>query len=76
MELHEIVEKLTGPVVPIGKTEVDAERYENLEELITLTSELVSLLSGIEHLYAGRVEASLKKAGLRCREFFMDVGIL
>ena len=42
MDLHEIVMKLNGPIKPIGKTEVDDIRYNNLDSLIQLINELIT----------------------------------
>lgn len=45
MNYHEIVKKLVGSIKPIGKSEVDAERLENLKQLCTLVNNLVTDIS-------------------------------
>ena len=74
MDVHDVVTKLIGPVEPIGKTEVDAVRYDNLEELLALTDLLLGKIEGIKRDHAGCVEASRKKAGMRCAKFLTIVG--
>ena len=68
MKLFDVVMKLVGPIHPIGKTEVDAERYVNLVNLIELTDGLLGRIEMVTH-NADRVEASMKMAGKRAKEF-------
>ena len=72
MELHEIVMKLAGPVQPVGETNADARRLENMRTLTELVDMLlghISLASG----YADRDEASMKAIGAHARDFLNDV---
>ena len=41
MELKDIVMKMIGNVEPIGSTDVDEERFENLKQLCDLTEKLI-----------------------------------
>jgi len=75
MDLHDVVMRLVGPVNPIGKTEVDSDRYANLEELLVLTNQLLGTIIRVADENAHRVEASLKKAGVRCHEFLAEVAV-
>ena len=47
MELHTIVAKLTGPIYPVGESNTDAERYENLEKYLELYSDMTTILCSI-----------------------------
>lgn len=75
MDIHAVAQKLIGPVEPIGKTEVDAERYANLRELISLTVKLLATIERIALENADRVEASRKRAGVRCLEFLAFIAV-
>lgn len=57
-----ILKKLTGPVFPVGETNTDNERYENLQHLTDVALELVVELRDIAK-FADRTEFSLSKAG-------------
>lgn len=41
MDIYEVVKKITGPIKPIGEPSKDAQRYENLENLLELTDKLL-----------------------------------
>ena len=47
MELHTIVAKLTGPIYPVGESNTDTERYENLEKYLELYSDMTTILCSI-----------------------------
>ena len=42
MNLPEIVEKLTGPIQPVGESNADHARLENLDKVIELTESLLN----------------------------------
>lgn len=69
MELHEIVMKLIGGVRPVGSTEIDNKRLENLEALTGLTDKLLSDIDEIARDNKNRVEYSMKTAGKHCEKF-------
>ena len=68
MDVYEVAKKLLGPIEPVGETNADAKRYENLEATINLVAKLMSDLSQLTN-YAYRPEASMKKAGLKALSF-------
>ena len=41
IDVHEVVKRLVGPIEPIGETQADAERLENLNDMITLLDDLL-----------------------------------
>ena len=70
MTNYEIVKKIIGPIKPVGDTEVDNERFENLRETIEVVDVLVS---EIEYV-AGRNssnEYSTKRASDFATEFLI-----
>ena len=75
MGLIDIVKKLTGPNVPIGDSDIDRERLENLRELIKLTDLLLREIDDIAVANKDRIENSMKVAGELCADFFTRLGI-
>ena len=59
---HEIVQKLIGPVEPVGCSTIDAERYENLEQLVQLFDAIYMDLHSVASS-ADSHEHSVSKAG-------------
>jgi hypothetical protein len=62
MTYLEIVNKLIGPINPIGETNTDGERFENLKALCNLTEGLIKQIEEV----AGskdRQEYSIKRCG-------------
>ena len=72
MELYQIVQKLVGPITPVGSTEEDARRLKNLvaiEDLIdTLLQDVVRVA-----LMAGQHQASINEAGKQAEQFLREV---
>lgn len=69
MTHHEIVKKLIGPINPVGKSEVDQERLENLNKLCDLVEMLLMDIDDARHEGEGRYESSMKLIGNRAGEF-------
>ena len=72
MRLIEIVEKLVGPTAPVGESNEDARRYENLLELIGLTNDLIVMIDNVADS-KGRPEHSIRKAGLLADQFMQEI---
>ncbi len=66
MNLPEIVKKLTGPIQPVGESNADHTRIENLDKVIELTESLLNDLIKAS-TNANRYEASMKSIGVRAR---------
>ena len=75
MELYDIVMKLTGPVDPVGSSETDRERMENLKVLLALTDRLLTEIDRIASRNKDRVEWSMKQAGQLCAKWQDSEGI-
>ena len=41
MDIYEVVTKLVGRINPVGETETDNERYENLKVMCELVEKLI-----------------------------------
>jgi len=74
MELHDIVMKLTGPVMPVGETNEDRRSFENLKQLCDLVDQLVSTIDSVIP-NKNRHEASMKQAGEYADKFLTGLGI-
>jgi DNA-binding MltR family transcriptional regulator len=72
--VRNIVDKLIGPITPLGETNEDSVRYKNLEELCGLTH---SFLTDIEMLrkYKNVPEHSRKKAGEYADDFLSEIAL-
>jgi len=71
MELHEIVMKLVGPVAPVGETNADDRRYENLKVLTDLMDKLMREIYEVSHTSRG--EFSIKRAADYSAEFLTEI---
>lgn len=72
MELFEIVKKLNGDVRPIGKSEVDEVRFENLKSLCNLTRELLLEIEVCSQEVSA-YQASIKKIGVYADDFLNNI---
>lgn len=70
--LHEVVMKLVGPIRAVGKSEVDAERLENLKVLTGLVEKLLTEIQGAATT-ANREEASMKAIGRHAQNFVAEM---
>ena len=75
MDIYDIVMKLTGPVNPVGNSQVDADRKVNLEVLLDLTDRLLTKIDEVATDNKDRVEWSMKQAGKMCDEWQTRMGI-
>lgn len=75
MELNDVVRKLVGPISPVGDTQLDEERFENLKTLTALISDLLGAVDDVA-ANACRTEFSMKRAGLHASRFFDELGIV
>lgn len=63
MELKEIIKKLVGDITPIGETNQDDIRFENLKVLCNLVDDLVCEIDEVSFKFRHRNEFSMKRAG-------------
>lgn len=73
---YEIVKKLIGEIQPVGETNTDNERYENLQEMCDLIRNLVADVIKVSQ-EVNRQEYSIKRAGEYASNFIIhEMGIL
>ena len=68
----DIVNKLIGNIYPYGATHIDADRFENLKEMCSLVSELVSQIKDVANHNKDRYEHSMKEMGLYADNFIKN----
>lgn len=75
MELSEIVLRITGPVDPVGETNEDNRRIDNLHALLGAMRELHMLVDRIATENKDRREFSRERAGRACMEYLDWLGV-
>jgi hypothetical protein len=72
----EIVNKLIGPIEPVGETETDQKRYENLKAQCELVESLIMNIQYVANSNKDRSEYSMKLAGQYADRFLTNtIGI-
>jgi len=76
MEIYDIVKKLVGNINPIGKTEIDEKRFENLKILCHLVNQLVIDIDNVSYENRKAQEFSIKRASDYASNFLRkEIGI-
>lgn len=76
MNVYDVVIKLIGPIEPIGETNTDNNRFENLKAMTELVDELLTDIDTVVYLNKDRSEYSRKRAGQFASEFYKKIGIV
>ena len=76
MSLHEVVKKLVGPISPVGETNEDNRRFENLKVTADLVDSLLSEMDDIVYRKSNNQEYSIKRAVDFVIKFMDDMGIV
>jgi hypothetical protein len=72
MELNDVVKKLIGEIEPVGETNEDNKRFENLKVMLGL---LDSILTDTDYIYNNnkeRIEYSMKRSADYIKKFYID----
>lgn len=72
MTIYEVVGKLVGGINPVGKTETDDDRFENLQTMCKLVDRLVTDIDRVAYECKDRPEYSLKRAGEYAHNFITN----
>lgn len=62
MEIYDVVKKLAGEIDPVGETQTDDKRFENLKTLIVLVDKLMYDIDRIAVNYRNSYQFSKKRA--------------
>ena len=76
MTVYDVVKKLVGPISPIGESNVDDERFENLKTMTDLVGRLLEDIDDVATFETGRQEYSRKRAGEYADKFLTRIGII
>ena len=76
MDIYEIVKKLVGPINPIGETNADNDRFENLKATTELIDRLLFDIDDVACRYKNNHQASMKKASVFAANFQNSLGIV
>ena len=74
MDIHEVVKKLVGKIQPVGETNEDNQRFENLKVLTALVDKLLTDIDNVA-MEKNRPEYSRNRAGKFASEFFDQMGL-
>lgn len=75
MEHYEFVKNLIGYVSPVGETNEDNRRYENLKVMTELTELLISDINSIYNDNKDRGEFSMKRSSEFAKKFLDDLKV-
>lgn len=76
MTYTDIIKKLIGAVNPVGETNTDNQRYENLKELCEVANNLITMIDDVAHNYKDMPEYSIQRASNYAKMFLTQtIGI-
>ena len=72
----DVVNKLIGKIRPIGKSEVDSERFENLKNMCQLANDIIAEIDAVGYDFKDDKQGSIRKCSDYAQEFLTKtVGI-
>ena len=72
MEIYEIVTKLVGRINPVGETNTDNERFENLKVMCELVEKLIVDIDTVGYSNKNAYEFSKKRAAEYSEKFIIE----
>ncbi len=74
VDVYDVVKKLIGPIVPVGDSNTDSYRLENLKQLTSVVDRLVIDINGVG---CGKDSPfhSVKVAGQHASMFLASIGV-
>ena len=72
IDIYNVITKLVGPIEPVGESNADEKRYENLQTMTEVVGELLADIKIVSR-YVDRPEASMSKIGRYAQTFLKDV---
>lgn len=77
IDIINVVRRLVGKIKPVGETNTDNERLENLKTLCNVVNALVYDIDEVAYEFRDRKEYSIKRASDFAKDFLTNkVGIL
>ncbi len=75
MDHTAIIKKLIGPVAPVGETNTDNERFENLKAMCLLVDNLLNTIEDVAYKNKDSHEFSVKRSADYAKDFMDRMGI-
>ena len=75
MTIQDVVRELVGPIKPVGESNTDERRFENLKAMTELVDALLTDIDSVA-TNKGRAEGSMNKAGQFASDFQDQIGIV
>ena len=75
MNNTEIVEKLIGPIRPVGETNADNASFENLKAMCELVDNLLTKIDAVAYDNRDSREFSVKRSADHASDFMTKIGI-
>lgn len=72
LEMVDIVRKLIGPIDPVGETNTDNVRFENLKSMVSLVDKLLFDINKVAPS-KNRAEYSMSRAGKFADVFLQEI---
>lgn len=68
-----VVSKIIRPIHPVGETNTDNDRFENLKEMCLLIDSLISHIHDVYIEYKDRQEFSVKRLSEYAEQFLKEI---
>jgi len=72
INIYEVVKKLVGEINPVGETNADNKRFENLKVMTELVDELLMDINDIGFRYRNNCQFSMKRASNFAKKFLAE----
>jgi hypothetical protein len=72
MTTYDVVKKLIGPITPVGQTDQDIVRYNNLYQMCHLVEDILAAISEVSG-YTTSSEYSVNRAGNFAKDFIKEI---
>lgn len=76
IDIYKVVKKLIGEIKPIGETNTDNKRLENLKVMTELVDSLLTDIDEIAYNYKNNHQFSMKRASDFASKFQDKIGIV
>ena len=74
MDNYDVVRKLIGEIRPVGETNEDINRYENLKAMCELMDKIDTAIKDVAWDFKNRSEYSIKQSVKYAEDFLKGVG--
>lgn len=75
MDIYDVVKKLVGNINPVGETNTDNQRFDNLQVMVDLLDKLLVDVGDVARFNLKRHEYSRERAGKLAHRFLKMNGI-